>query len=106
MEFLLEIVVGEKIWMPYGKRADQIDCSLEASQIYCVHTPELYTFCMNDWVARTYIRENTHKMDDTDVKYNEVLQRTEQRKMCSCGRGASPVLTKADGRFDTEIKVS
>ena len=48
MEFLLEIVVGEKIWMPYGKRADQIDCTLEASQIYCVHTPELYTFCMND----------------------------------------------------------
>ena len=73
MEFLLEFVDGEKLWIPFGKRADLIDSTLEALQIYCVHTPELYTFCMNDRVARAYIRENTYRMDDTDVKYNEVF---------------------------------
>ena len=44
MEFLLEYKDGEKVWMPYGKRKDMIDSTLEALQIYCVHTPELYTF--------------------------------------------------------------
>ena len=46
MEFLLEYMDGEQLCMPYGKRHDQKDTTVEALQIYCVHTPELYTFCM------------------------------------------------------------
>lgn len=44
----MEYKDGEKVWMPYGKRKDMIDSTLEALQIYCVHTPELYTFLTYD----------------------------------------------------------
>ena len=73
MEFLLEYKDGEKVWMPYGKRKDMIDSTLEALQIYCVHTPELYTFCMNDRVARRYIRENMRKLDEIDIKMGNIF---------------------------------
>ena len=73
MEFLLEYKDGEKVWMPYGKRKDMIDSTLEALQIYCVHTPELYTFCMNDRVARKYIRENMRKLDEIDIKKGDIF---------------------------------
>lgn len=73
MEFLLQYSDGQKLWMPYGKRKDQIDSTLEALQIYCMHTPELCTFCMNDRVARKYIRENTRKLDEIDIKTDDIF---------------------------------
>ena len=73
MEFLLEYNDGEKTWMPYGKRKDMIDSNLEALNIYCIHTPELCTFCMNEREARKYIRENTRKLDEIDIKVGDVF---------------------------------
>ena len=73
MEFLLKYNDGEILWMPYGKRKDMIDSTLEALSIYCLHTPELYTFCMNERVARKYIRENTRKLDEIDIKEGDIF---------------------------------
>ena len=73
MEFLLKYNDGEILWMPYGKRKDMIDSTLEALSIYCIHTPELYTFCMNERVARKYIRENTRKLDEIDIKEGDIF---------------------------------